>query len=112
MEHENLIDLSQHDVQDPPTFGSHKFHLYWTECVEQSYLTERQLKQVLNICITYVTVIGRSFLSRFPEHRFVLQHCQIMEPSKRKQEMEQSLVKVRSKTSHFFIWEGLNLSIS
>ena len=91
MEHENLIDVASHDIQDPPPFGAKDFRDYWVEVIENGHLSSRKLKEVLNICFVYIVSIGRASMKRFPEAESVLKHCQFLEPQRRLVKADKSI---------------------
>ena len=104
MEHENLIDISSHDIQETPPFAGTHFKRQWEESVEHGQLSERELKSILSVCLTYIVTIGRSFLKRFPEVSFILETCQFMEPSRRKIRMDQEVMQVCDRfNNNYFI---------
>ena len=98
MEHENLIEITRHDLHDPPPYGGTKFRAQWQECIEHGHLSMRKLQVVCSNCMTYITTVGRSFLKRFPEVSFVLNMCEFLEPEKRKVRMDD---KVREAVGRF-----------
>ena len=67
IEHENLLDVLYHDVQDPPPLESKDFRDYWVEVIENGHLSSRKFLKVFNNCYSYIVVIGSAFLERFPE---------------------------------------------
>ena len=105
MEHENLIDISLHDVQEPPPFGAKEFRDYWMEVIENGHLSERKLKEVFSNCFNYIVTIGRAFLKRFPEADFVLKHCQFLEPERRSVRCDKSIPTVVERFNNGFFDE-------
>ena len=105
MEHENLIDISLHDVQEPPPFGAKEFRDYWMEVIENGHLSERKLKEVFSNCFNYIVTIGRAFLKRFPEADFVLKHCQFLESERRSVRCDKSIPTVVERFNNGFFDE-------
>ena len=94
LEHENIISIDNHDMQDPPPFGEQAFHDYWIECIDNGHLPSRKLKEIFNNCFQYIVTIGRSFLRRFPEAGFVLNNCSFMDPERRTMKLDKCVAAV------------------